>query len=59
MKNKLKWKLLIVYVSKIIKAHSFWKKRVKFVQKPGHEDALYIKFVFLKKVSINICDTVH
>lgn len=44
---------------KLLKHIHFGKKRVKFVQKPGHEDALYIKFVFLKKVSINTCDTVH
>lgn len=28
--------------------HIHFGKRVKFVQKPGHEDALYNKFVFLK-----------
>lgn len=38
--------------------HIHFGKRVKFVQKPGHEDALYNKF-FLKEVSINTCDTVH
>lgn len=29
--------------------HIHFGKRVKFVQKPGHEDALYNKFVFFKR----------